>query len=502
MSEKKKDYLNMLAEEVDAKKSKPASFNEEKFERIEKPKMNINPKVLGVLAILLVGAAALSYVLFFAPKIEMPDFVGQTSTDVSIWVKQQGIKTSGIVIKEEYDFDAEEGEIIFQSVEAGTKVKEDVKITFTASKGADPNEKVDFLEDVLSLTKADIQRWINENKLTNVKINQSYSDAVEEGYVISYDLKGISADEFTRSTNVTFNVSRGSQPAGTVTLEDFLGKTRVEVEAWAKSKKIELEVYEAYSDDKAAETVISQSIASGKTMKQGETLIITVSKGKAITLPNFAAMSEADFKEWMQENPNIIKTTERYSDQSGYVLSQSKKAGTQVGGADDKVEVVINKGLPKLDGDYIGKSYDSLVEWCNIQRSLGADMYAGQWGSSESTYSYTYSAGTITSIQCSSYSTGKVYACSGALPLDARFDVVVSKGLVVDIAGKSGLVDDSGAMITDASRMADILSGNGMRYTVEAAFDDEVQLFDKTTNTVLTTTDKLYEDHEYVIQKK
>lgn len=500
MSEKKKDYLSMLADEVDAKKSKPASFNEEKFERVEKPKMHINPKLIGVLAILLVVGCALSYLFFFAPKIEMPDFVGQTTTDVSIWVKQQGIKSSGIVIKEEYDFDTDAGIIIEQSVDAGSKVKEDVKITFVASKGADPDEAVDFLEDVLSLTKTDIQRWVNDNKLTNVKFNQTYSEAVEEGYVISFDLKGLSADEFTRSSNVTFNISRGSQPAGTITLEDFMGKSKVEVEAWAKSKKIELEIYETYSDDKAADTVISQSVESGKTMKQGETLIITVSKGKAITLPNFTTMSKESFDEWVSENPNIIKTTERYSDQTGYVLSQSKKAGTQVGSTDDKIEVVVNKGLPKLDGDYIGKSYTSLVDWCNAQRSLGADMYAGQWGSTQSTYSYTYRAGTITSIQCSSYSTGEIYVCSGLLPMDARFDVVVSKGLVVDIMGSD--LDNSGELITDASKMADILTSKGMRYTVDASFSDEVQLFDKTDNKVLSTSDKLYEDHEYVIQKK
>ena len=105
MSEKKKDYLSMLAYEVDEKKKKPASFSEEKIERIEKPKVNLNLKWIVAGCVLLFALCAGAYVLFFAPKIEMPDFVGQKTSDVTAWVKQQGIAASGIIIKEEYSFD-------------------------------------------------------------------------------------------------------------------------------------------------------------------------------------------------------------------------------------------------------------------------------------------------------------------------------------------------------------------------------------------------------------
>ena len=488
MSEKK-DYLSQLAAEIEGKK--PESFKEEKLEKVERPKVQLSPKLLAAAATVLVLALVLVWFFFLRAKIEMPDFVGSTQADVTAWVRQQGIATSGIVMKEEYNFDAEKGVILDQSVDAGKKVKEDVKLTFTVSKGADPDELVDFPEDVLSMTRSDVNDWADENKLEKVKISTEYSSTVEEGYVISFDLKGVDREEFTRSTSVTFTISKGPQPKGTVSVQDFEGKSQYEVESWCKSNGLVLEVYESYSDDKAAGTVLSQSVASGKTIKEGETFVITVSKGKAVTLPDFTLMSESDFVEWVSENPGLVKTKERYSDSYDYVISQSMKAGTKLGSTDEKVEVILNLGLPTLpSGLGVGASYQSLVDWCNNERFKGADMYAGQWSSEESTYSYTYPAGTVISMQCSSHSTGTVTACDGRLPLDARFDVVVSKGLVVELKELS----------TETAALADLLTGLGFRYTIETS-SETAGLYDKANPDVqLTSGDKIYEDHEYMIK--
>ncbi len=489
MSEKK-DYLSQLAAEIEGKK--PESFKEEKLERIERPKMNVNPKMIGAAAFVLVLMMGLIWFFFLRAKIEMPDFVGQTKADVTAWVRQQSIASSGIVMKEEYSFEYDEDVILSQSIEPGKKVKEDVKLTFTVSMGADPDELVAFPDDVLSMTKEDINDWVDENKLEKVRISQAYSDEVEEGFVISFDLKGIDREEFTRSTNVTFTVSRGPQPAQTVRLENFVGKYQVEVESWAKSYSIVLEVLESYSEEKAEGVVLSQSISSGKTMKEGETLVITVSKGLAVTLPDFTVMSEAEFTEWTAENPGFVKIKERYSDAGGYIISQSKKAGSQMGSDDDKVEIIVNLGLPKLPNSLgVGSDYQSLVDWCNDERSKGADMYAAQWGSDESTYSYHYSKGTVISMQCSSYSTGEAAACAGPLPLDARFDVVISKGLVVDL-------DDT--LPDTTAGLADYMTGLNFTYTIETS-SESAGLYDVSNPDVqLSSGSKIYEDHQYIIK--
>lgn len=499
MSEKK-DFLNQLASDI----KKPDSFQEEQFEKVEKPKININPKWIaaGVAALIIILLAV--WFFFFRAKITMPNFVGQTTSDLSAWVRQEGIEAQGIVIKEEYNFDYDSGVIMEQSVAEGKKVKEDVKITFVASLGADPSEHVDFIDNVLAQTQSDIQEWIDSNKLMKVKFSQVYSDEVEKGYVISFNLNGIETTDFTRSTNVTFNISRGPQPAGTITVEDFKGKLEEYVTDWAKTKKVELKVINSYSDTVAAGSVIDQNIASGKTMKEGETLTITVSKGKAIKLPDFTKMSSEDYTAWLSnadnKSVNIVEK-KQYSETGGYILNQSIAAGKYVG-VDETLTLTISLGFPRLSmydqgPNIVGTNYQDFVDWLNQQRQYGADMYAGSWSSGDS-YSYEHSKGKILSVICSDYSSGQVVACDGNLPLDARFDVARSLGKMYDV--KSDEITGK-----NLATLVDYLSGKELTFIIgkrpdntDISSTDTVKLLDKNGN--LVGTGQLYQGDVYKIE--
>lgn len=489
MSEKK-DYLSELAKEVDSNK-KIESFQEEKVERVQKPKRNINPMAIIIPGVIVLVLLIVGYFVFLAPKIEMPNFLGQTKADVSAWIKQQSIDTQGIVMKEEYNFDNDEGVIIDQSIEAGKKIKNDAIITFTASLGADPDELVDFPDNVLSLTKDDINEWISTNKLSKTKVSSAYSETVQEGYVISFDLKGIDKADFKRGTNVTFTVSKGPQPAGTVTVEDFSTQTRAYVENWAKTKKVNVTFVESFSDKVAADGIISQSIAKDKTMKENETITITVSKGKGVTIPDLSTYTKEQFETWKTNKDNAtisIVETERYSETGGYILSQSQKKGTKIGSG-DTLEVTVNLGLPRINiENYIGKQLQDLIDWCNEERHKGSDMYAGSWASNgNEPYSYTYRANQVISIACSDYSTGASVSCSGNLPLDARFDVVVSKGIMYDLKAED---------VASGTATADLFASLRIPFVVENA---NGQMYDG--NTLLTTGDKIYETgHNYILK--
>ena len=132
-----KDFLDQFSNS-----GKPASFQEEERTPVVKEKKPLNVKLLVILAIILLLLGVLAYFLFFAPKIEMPDFVGRSKSDVGVWVKQQGIESSGIVFEETYDFDSDEGTILSQSIPAGRKVKNNVKMNMVLSLGPDPNEEI------------------------------------------------------------------------------------------------------------------------------------------------------------------------------------------------------------------------------------------------------------------------------------------------------------------------------------------------------------------------
>lgn len=318
-----KDFLEQFSSS-----GKPDSFKEEERIPVVKEKKPVNVKLLIILLVALLILGILGYFLFLAPKIEMPNFVGKTKNDVAAWVKQQGIETSGIIFEETYDFDNDEGVILSQSVDPNKKVKENVKLNFLVSLGADPDERIS-VPDLESMTKEEINEWINKNKLQKTKISTSYNDEIEENRVISYSFTGCEEDSFTRACNLKISVSKGSTPAGKVTVEDFENKLYEAAETWAKSKKINLTKSEAYSDKITEGYIISQSIASGKTVDEGSSLNVVVSLGKAVYMPDMTDWDREKLNAWLSKNPSVAYyIKEAYSTSPvGVVIYQSIGAG-------------------------------------------------------------------------------------------------------------------------------------------------------------------------------
>ncbi|MFI3283899.1 MAG: PASTA domain-containing protein [Erysipelotrichaceae bacterium] len=361
MSEKR-DYLSELSKEVENKK-KIESFQEEKVIRVDRPAFSINPKLLigGVITVLIVAAA--SWFLLFKPSIEMPDFVGKTQDDISAWVRQQSIDTTGIIFMEEYNFDYEEDEIISQSIEAGEMVQKDVKITFVQSLGADPDEAIVF-PDLNEMQQSEIKAWISDNKLSKTKISTEYSDDVEIDRVIEYTLTNVDEDDFTRGTTLTIKVSKGPQPAGEVTMIDFKEQTFSMIEDWAEEKKLTVEKIEQYHDEIAEGIFISSSVAANEKLKEGDSFKVYISKGKAITMVDLSTMSEERALDWCATNGIKCYVKKVYNDlQEGKLLSQSISEGTIVTG--DNI-LDLSYSLGKIDlADFTGTTYDELVAWVN-----------------------------------------------------------------------------------------------------------------------------------------
>lgn len=489
MSEK--DFLSQFSSDG----KKPDSFKEEERVKVEKPKKQINPKGFIIGGVVVVVLGVLAYFLFFAPKIEMPNFVGQTKSDVASWVKQQGITTSGIVFKEEYNFDNDENVILSQSVDAGKKVKSDVKITFTISLGADPDEKI-AVPDIKSMSKSEIESWISTNKLTKTKITTTYNESVDKDSVISYEVKGVDESDFTRSSTMNITVSKGPQPAGTVTVSDFKGKTYAEVESWAKTNKVTLNKVEAYSESVESGNVISQSVSANSTMKTTDTLTITVSKGKGITVPDFTNMNEEQIEAWVKKNNINATITSKYSTSDKHVLSANVNPGSMISSTDD-VQIVLNKGKyfywedEKEDlGNIVGINVNKLEDWCNAKREKGIDAFEGNWSDSAAVYSNTYSKGQIVSVEISSYSTGEKFDINDRLPLDVRFSVVVSKGKFYSLDCGSHTV----------SEIMDSLTAKGITYTLDDSIGSDS--FNKEAKIQLDGKDVsgyIYDDRSYKI---
>ena len=165
-----------------------------------------------------------------------------------------------------------------------------------------------------------------------------------------------------------------------MSVEDFEKKPFATVEAWAKNNKIELIKVEQYSDKIDQDYVISQSIASGKTIKEGDTMTVVVSKGVAVYMPNMVGWTKKQVDAWMRKNPTAYIDTEKgiYSSEAkDVVLSQSLSAGSLIDPS-SLIELTMSLGnIVDIPGNFIGGEYHDrggLHDWKDQQNELGADI--------------------------------------------------------------------------------------------------------------------------------
>ena len=413
----------------------PASYGEEQVVRVNTPKKQIPVIAWILLAIAVVGISFAIYWFKFAPHITLPDFRGKNISEVSTWAKQNKMESSAIATSEPvYSMEYEKGVVVEQSVAGGKKVKKDTPITFTVSNGPDPDEKIAFLTDIKSMTSSEIQSWISENKLLKAKVVTQYSDTVESGNVISYEVKNGSEEEFTRGTTLNVICSKGPAPAGQVTVDNFVGKMYADVESWANTKKIKLNKTEAFSDQVDKDKVISMDKKQGETLKEGDTLSVVVSKGKGVKIPNLVGYTKEQLEAWSADSDNsvlVVKKEIYNAAPAGSVIEQSLKAGSVVESG-EVLELTISLYLPILQTNsraWYGKDYLELKATVDEWNSKGARIQAGQYGTVKEQCSDQYTTpGSIIEYSCSGGTSDVGNGCERPLNLDARISYTISTG--------------------------------------------------------------------------
>ena len=413
----------------------PASYGEEKVVKVDAPKKQLSPVALIILAVIVLGIGFGIYWFKFAPHITMPNFVGKNISEVSTWAKQNKMDSSAIATSEPvYSMDYDKGVVVEQSVAEGKKVKKDTPITFTVSNGPDPDEKIDFPTDITSMTSSEIQAWISENKLSKAKVVSQYSDTVESGNVISYEVKNGSQEDFTRSTTLNVTCSKGPAPAGQITVENLVGKTITEVESWCNTKKVVLNKTEAFSDQVDKDKIISMDKKSGDTMKEGETLTVVVSKGKGVKIPNLVGYTEEQYNAWKADSSNSVTVVTKSvynAAPKGSIIAQSLVAGSVVESG-EVLELTVSEYLPILETDsraWLGKDYLSLKAQVDEWNSKGASIQAGQYGTVKEKCSDEYTTpGAIIDYSCSGGTSSTGNGCERPLNLDARISYTISTG--------------------------------------------------------------------------
>ncbi len=205
----------------------------------------------------------------------VPDILGKTEEEAKQLLKEQSLGAS--YMGEGTSSQYAKGQVMTQSVEAGTKVQPNTTIEYTISLGAEQTLK---LPDLTNATEEEATKALQSMGLTWKVDTTRYSDTVEEGRVINTNPGAGSS--LKSEEQVTIYISQG-QKVGQVAVPPLIGHYATEAVTLLDTLGLYAYQTEVYSDTVEKGIVIDQDIVAGNNVETGSTITLTVSLGKADT---------------------------------------------------------------------------------------------------------------------------------------------------------------------------------------------------------------------------
>ena len=201
-------------------------------------------------------------------EIEVPDLKGKVFEEVVEEYKVQGIEI--LQDSAEYSNDVEEGKIISQNPENGTKTK-DKKIYVVVSRG----QKMVDVTDVEGKDSTVAKYELEETAGFKVEIEEQINEKIAAGIVISQEPKG--GTQAPSGSTIKLIVSKGDGKA-TVLMPNVVGKTEEEAKQILTEKKLTVNVKTGEDKNKTNGVVIAQNYPENQELKEGSLVEITINK--------------------------------------------------------------------------------------------------------------------------------------------------------------------------------------------------------------------------------
>jgi len=303
----------------------------------------------GIIGGVAIVVAIIGFIIFrITDIVEVPNFIEREAREAEVW--QLTPAGASVSIEHEYSLRVNEGLIMGQSIEAGETMSRRATLTVVVSRGPNMNEVV-ALPDFYEMTRAQIRTWQEDYRM-RVNFSEENHPTIEQHHVVRVDFAAtVDPDNFRRSDSVTIVVSTGPE---TITLPNFVGNNPEELAEWI-SENPEVDVEIEYEPHPTIERgyVLRQSENPRTNMALDQTLVITVSAGQPVEVPNFANMRRREALDMMEEPTSelVVRVIQRWdaSIPYGRFVSQSVEAGTELYGADRSVTVVYSLGRPWVE---------------------------------------------------------------------------------------------------------------------------------------------------------
>lgn len=325
----------------------------------------------------IIGAITLALIFFFwyqFSHVSLPNFEGKSLSEARVWGAKNKIDfTPTLVFSKEYS----ENQIIQQDPAANRNIRKGSSVEVDVSKGADPDELIS-LPDFDNLNYEEAQVWIEEQKANGVSLILQYDPAIPRFQYIKTEFRSpdVTADIYRRKDVAIVYYSRGEEQfEKNINVPSFIGKAKSDVDSWASSNGVKIIYKESTSTTVDQGFILSQSVSSGTKIARNDPFEVTLSLGKAVIVPNYAAYSPEEAGQIPGLSPLIVS---RYSDIIPYggLISQSLSPGAELTDKDDKtIKLVYSLGLPYLD-DLRGKMNEGELQkyFYDTYQSKGANV--------------------------------------------------------------------------------------------------------------------------------
>lgn len=248
---------------------------------MKKRKLKKSVKIIlcGLFMGVIATATTIGLLAMNSSSVKVVNFVDQKKSDVEKWRKDNDIDASQVIYKYEYSEEKDKNVVLKQSLKAGESLNNDNDLKITLSNGADPSVTFE-LPDFTGKKEDEIKQWFKDKKFSNVVYKYEKNPDIEENTFISMD--PAASTTVKRSDTVTVTICAPLEGAE-VSMIDMSSMSKDEINAWAEENKITIIYDEAYSDSIASGKVITTSVDANTIIHQGDTVTVTLSKGKQKT---------------------------------------------------------------------------------------------------------------------------------------------------------------------------------------------------------------------------
>ena len=141
-------------------------------------------------------------------KKTVPNLLGKEDSEAQSMIKSAGLSVGKVTY--DYNDSVPKGQVVSQSVEAGSKVAEGTEIDIVVSNGAKPEEKIQ-VQSFVGKAESELKNWAASNGLyTNVSGSQ-HSDTYPKGCIIS---QSPPSGSVSKGETISYIISLGPSQSG------------------------------------------------------------------------------------------------------------------------------------------------------------------------------------------------------------------------------------------------------------------------------------------------